>query len=117
MADIAPTANAVTLPGSWDMWEWTPVTNADTFLPCGPGASARDMVVEVTGTFGGATIVLQGSMDGTNWYGVNNLDGSAISLTGAGSSEVRTSWPRMRFNASGGDGTQSLTARLARARG
>ncbi len=52
-----------------------------------------DRVLTVSGTFGGATIVLQGSNDGTNWATCKDVNGNAVSLTAAGIFHV-TGTPR-----------------------
>ena len=53
----------------------TPITSV------GPKTS-----VQVTGTFGGATVAIQGSNDGTNWVALNDeaAPASACSFTAAG---------------------------------
>jgi len=43
-----------------------------------------DRSVHVTGTFAGATIVLEGSNDGTNYFTLANPAGAALSFTRAG---------------------------------
>lgn len=62
---------------------WTPITNGDTcdFAECSDFA---DRSVQVTGTFGGATLSIQGSNDGSNWVNLTDPFNNAISLTGAG---------------------------------
>jgi hypothetical protein len=46
--------------------------------------------VQVTGTFGGATITLQVSNDGTNYVTLKDSTGTDISLTAAGMREFST---------------------------
>jgi len=65
---------------------------------------------QVFGTFGGATISIQGSNDGTNWAPLNDATGTALTLTA--SKLIRRTddiplWVRPVVN--GGDGTTSLT--------
>ena len=64
---------------------WASMGTADTgtsFLV----PSASNLTLQQSGTFGGATIVLQGSNDGTNWATLTQTGGSnvAFSYTTAG---------------------------------
>lgn len=62
---------------------WTPVTENDTgapaFMPHYP-----DKSVQVAGTFGGGTFIIEGSNDGTNYAALHDPQGTAISFTAAG---------------------------------
>jgi hypothetical protein len=42
-----------------------------------------DRTVQVVGTFGGATVTLQGSLDGANWATLNDAQGQPIEITAA----------------------------------
>ena len=71
---------------------WTALTEADTaeeVLMNGSGPIA--CCLQVVGTFGGGTIVLQGSNDGTNWSTIPDVLGSADGLTSNGIMEFSTS--------------------------
>lgn len=46
-----------------DIVKWTPITDSDTCAPIQSGAKVR--CVQIAGTYGGATITLQGSNDST----------------------------------------------------
>ncbi len=59
---------------------WTPVTEADTFVAFQASGYA-DKSVQVTGTMGSATVLLKGSNDGTNYAGLTDPQGNAISFT------------------------------------
>ena len=60
---------------------WETVGNDDTGAPA-PTETFTDRSVQAVGTWTGpATLVLQGSNDGTNWTTLNDLQGSAISMT------------------------------------
>lgn len=59
--------------------------------------------MQVTGTFGGATITLQVSNDGTNWATLVN-NGTNVSLTAAGNVEFTTAARYIRPSSSGGTG-------------
>jgi hypothetical protein len=62
--------------------QWT-LTDADTATEVSL-AEYADRSVQVQGTFGGATITIQGSNDGTNWHTLNDFEGDALSFTSAG---------------------------------
>jgi hypothetical protein len=60
--------------------------------------------IQAVGTFGGASVALQGSNDGTNWVGLTDRSGVTIALTAAGGSEFSTSFVYLRPLATGGTG-------------
>lgn len=73
--------------------------------------------IQATGTFGGATLVWQGSNDGTNWFTCNNVaGGTAVSLTAAGGMQVIERPRHMRpfLSVAGAGATISVTAMLRR---
>ena len=59
------------------------LTDADTGTAF-PISYAAEITVQVSGTFGSATAVLQGSNDGTNWATLNAWIGTNTSFTTAG---------------------------------
>lgn len=72
---------------------WEALTSAN--LDGAPLAINRrtDRTVQVVGTFDGCTVTIQGSLDGTNWFTLNDLQGTALTFTsarGEGVSEVVT---------------------------
>lgn len=87
-------------------WETLTSTNAD-------GAPVRfqgnqDRTVQVIGAdFGGGTLTIQGSLDGTNWDTLQDLEGAALSFTQAtGPKGILESTPYTRpflSGATGGD--------------
>jgi len=66
--------------------------------------SALAGCVQFTGTFGGATVIMQGSNDGTNWFTLKDLLGFNISATAANAFEFTTSAAYIRASSSGGTG-------------
>ena len=60
--------------------------------------------VQASGTFGGATVVMQHSNDGTNWFTAKDLQGNDISLTADGIAEFSLSSAYIRPAISGGSG-------------
>lgn len=82
---------------------WETLTEADTATAVIPSATAPAIAsVQVTGTFGGATVVLQGSNDGTNYFTLKDTAGSDISLTAAGGADFSVGCLQIRPSASGG---------------
>jgi hypothetical protein len=62
-------------------------------------------VVQSVGTFGGASVALQMSNDGTNWATIKDLQGSSIALTSATAmSEFTCSAAYIKPTVSGGTG-------------
>lgn len=83
---------------------WETVTENDTCAAVELG-SHTDRSVQVTGTFGSATAIVQGSNDGTNYVGLNALDdGAAWSNTAAALQGVMEATRYIRPSASGGTG-------------
>lgn len=73
-----------------------------------PNAGGR--TIQVSGTFGtGGTVIAEGSNDGTNWYPINDLGGTAISFTAAGLKGIREDCVFVRPRVTAGDGTTSIT--------
>ena len=98
MATIVPTE----IDGSTS-YRWTDYSTADTSSP----ARIQNMEglagsVQVTGTFGGATIALQVSNDGTNFVTLKDIAGVDISLTAAGLREFSTAALFLKPTSSGG---------------
>lgn len=68
--------------------------------------------VQITGTFGGATVAMEVSNDATTWFALNDLSNTAISVTANGFSEFSTAAIYIRPAISGGT-SDSLTVRVA----
>jgi len=64
-----------------------------------------DGSVQVIGTFGGATVTLQGSNDGTNWVTLTDDQGVAITFTTAGLKMFLPRTWKIRAITAGGSGT------------
>jgi hypothetical protein len=93
--------------GSCILVQWSGVTEADTCVAVEIPDKA-DKSVQVAGTFGSATAILEGSNDGTNFSGLRSPDSVAISLTATGLKQVLENTRYVRPSMSGGTG-QSLT--------
>ncbi len=95
------------------MYSWLTMGNADTGTPMSD-PDKPDMTLTVDGTFGGATVVLEGSNDGTNYHTLTNPEGVALSFTAAAISLVTEVPLWIKPATSGGSGTSLNVYVLAR---
>lgn len=97
---------------------WT-LTTAD---PTGDAVTGyedyADMTVQVRGTFGGATVVLEGTLDGTNYETLADPQGTAISKTSAALEAVLEAVPkfRPRLSVTGAGATIEVTVYARKAK-
>lgn len=91
---------------------WTPLANGDTGTPYAmPGFADRS--VQVGGTFGvGGTVVIEGTLDGTNYIVLTDPQGNAISKTAAAIETISEIVKFIRPRVSAGDGTTAITVTL-----
>ena len=68
-------------------------------------AGAADRTMQVCGTFGGATVGMQGSLDGTNWAALTDPQGNAVSKTAAALEALTELVRFVRPVVTGGTGT------------
>ena len=115
MANVTPTHKQVGRGAH--LYTWV-MTNADNGLPVSvPGAA--DKSVQNVGTWGGATVVMQGSNDGTTWFELNAVQNftTAISSTAdatPGIQQIGENTVYVRPVSSGGTGTSVTVYLLAR---
>lgn len=117
MASITPTILDVSQRGDGSVIRatWTPVTEADTCVAVQYPQHA-ERTVQVTGTFGGTSVAVQGSVDGTNFVALKGAAGSAIALTSAGLDSVSPNTLQVKPVLTGGTSvsvTVSILFRLA----
>lgn len=89
---------------------WTGLATNDTGNPQTLTVHG-DISLQVLGTFGGATIVWQGSNDGTTWVTLIDMQGSNLSHTAAAFKTLRDVPRYIRPSVTGGTGV-NLTAIL-----
>lgn len=84
MAVIAPTIVDIGLTGSGYVFQviWAAVTENDSCRAVQYPEYA-DKSIQVSGTFGGASVALHGSNDGTNFAALNDASGTVIAITTA----------------------------------
>lgn len=91
---------------------WAGMVTGDTITRVEPsGLLPLFGSVQFTGTFGGATLGVQGSNDGTNWVALKDKSNATIALTSAGAAEFSTAMRYLRPSISGGT-SNSVTATL-----
>lgn len=85
--------------------KWSGLATGDEGVPIATGG--RQISVQVTGTFGGATVAMQGSNDGSNWVSLNDqaVIANPCSFTSAGLKGVLQMPKYIRPVVSGGAGT------------
>lgn len=91
---------------------WANVTESDTCTAV-QFPHARDKTVQVKGTFGGATITIEGSLDeaiGGTYAGLTDPQGNAIAFTAAGIESImeNTQWVKP-VTASGSSSSVTVT--------
>lgn len=86
------------------LFQWD-LGNADSGSSFNVPFSA-EITAQITGTFGSATVVVEGSNDGTNWTTLTKKGGtSAASFTSAGLCTVNENPAYIRASTSGGTGS------------
>lgn len=102
MAVVNDTSTEVsTLYGKGSLATWTALATGDTGKPI-VGIGLSDRSFQASGTFGGATVILQGSNNGTDWVTLTDPAGAAISFTSTGLKQVLQVTKYMRPSVSGG---------------
>ena len=92
---------------------WSPLAAGDSADPINLGVYS-DRTVQVDGTFGGATVVLEGSLepDPINYATLTDPQGNGLSFSAAKIEAVSEVVNHIRPRVIGGDGTTSLTCTL-----
>ncbi len=106
MATVTPTITKATDGGVSDVYivQWPAVGNADTGTAV-PLSGGSDRSVQVSGTFGAATILIEGSNDGTNYVVLTDPQGNSLSKTSAAIEAISELTRYIRCSSSGGTGT------------
>jgi hypothetical protein len=89
-----------------DLFTYDNLDTADTAPGSVLAAGTSPVVgsIQVVGTFGGASVALQGSNDGTNWVALSDRAGNTIGVATSGGAEFSTSFVYLRPLATGGTG-------------
>lgn len=90
---------------------WPSMAQGDSGDPL-PFSQYADKSVQVAGTFGGATLRVEGSNDGTNWATLTDPQGNDLLITSAKIEMVTEATLWVRPVVVSGDGTTSLTVSM-----
>lgn len=77
-----------------------------------PMAMYSDRSVQVTGTFGGATVSIEGSNDGVNYFTLVDPQGNNLSFVTSRLEAILEMVLYVRPKVTGGDGTTNLTVTM-----
>lgn len=84
------------------LYRWSPLAAGDEGTPViHPGTADRS--VQVTGAFNGASALLEGSLDGSNWFTLRDVQGVSLSFTAPGLRAVLENAAYVRPRVAGGD--------------
>jgi len=113
MATINPTIVQVAGPNLIRV-TWSSVTNADTVTAAIIDRPIADAAYEISGTFGSATVTVQGAVDDAGTFRtMDDADDAAISATDAANGFLGANvYNIIKPGFSGGGGSQSLTVTL-----
>lgn len=96
-----------------EVYTWPLLANGDAGAPAGY-TGAGDRTVQVTGVFGtSGNLDIEGSLDGINWFVLNDPLGVALHFTVAGIKLIAEQVIQVRPRATAGDATTALTVILA----
>jgi hypothetical protein len=91
---------------------WANVGNLDTIVAA-EYPDLSDKTVHVYGTFGGATVTIEGSNNGgASFTGLNDPSSTAISITAEKMKQILENPQQIRPTFTGGGGTQSLSVAM-----
>lgn len=91
---------------------WAGLANGDDGAPYEAPVLA-DRAAQVVGTFGtGGTLLLEGTIDGSNWATLTDPQGNALSFTAAKIEQVMELVVAVRPRVSAGDGDTALTVSM-----
>lgn len=91
--------------------KWTSMAGSDVGAPF-EIYGYNDRTIQADGTFDSGTVVLQGTLDGTNYQGLRDPSSTAISFTAAGLKGVLEAVYKVRPSVSGGGGSCAITVTL-----
>jgi hypothetical protein len=117
MSTIVPTFSKIRGPAAGIdalVATWTPLAAAGDVGQPLQRLDLADRSVQVTGTFAGATIVLEGSNDGANYFTLSSPSGAALSFTAAGLMQVNMLAAFVRPHVTAGSGASLTVTVMAR---
>lgn len=91
---------------------WGPMTLGDDGQPTGTPGSG-DRTVQVAGTFGaGTSVVIEGTLDMTNWNTLRDPSGTLLSFSAPGMKAILENVLALRPRVAAGDGTEQINVTL-----
>lgn len=111
MATVQPTRTIVS-GGKGHVYTWT-LADGDDGAPI-EAVDFADRSVQVTGTFGGATVVVEGSNDSANYAVLTDPQGNDLNISTAKVEMVAEVTRLVRPRVAGGAGTSVTVSLLAR---
>lgn len=87
--------------GGYIVITWSALVSGDTGQPLSL-AQFADRTIQIGGTFDGSTVIIEGSLDGTNYHTLTDPQGNALSFTLAGLEAVSELVSSLRPRVSGG---------------
>lgn len=96
---------------STDVITWTPLGAADTGVAY-QNSTYADKSVQVSGTFTTATLLIEGSIDGSTYAVLTDYSNTSLSFTSAGIKGITENVKYIRPRSSGGDGSTALTVNI-----
>jgi hypothetical protein len=98
--------------GNYVLISWNGMANGDTGKPF-EGCDWADRSMQIEGTFGtGGTLVMEGSLDGTNYHPLRDSNGSNLTFTQSDLESVIQITKYLRPRVSAGDGATSLNVTM-----
>jgi hypothetical protein len=104
------TVTALPASNTW-LVTWGTAGDSDTFTPFPMTGGFAKRTAQVEGTFGGATITINGSVDGTNYEALTTEAGAACTFAGKGVKSVGELTQYIKPTTASGSGS-SLTVSL-----
>lgn len=103
MATITPAISVIGSTNGVPRIAWLGLATGDTVEPyLVSGQYGLAVSIQVTGTFGGGTVIVEQSNDGVNWFTLTDLTGNPISITEAAMEETSNCAAYLRPSISGG---------------
>lgn len=101
MATVSPVISPTGSPNGVPRVVWGDIVTGDTINSL-KLARRFEASVQISGTFGGATVTLQHSNDGTNWFTVKDVSNTNVTATANAIFEVAISSAYVRPSVAGG---------------
>jgi hypothetical protein len=112
MATVNPTTTTIEGDGSVVKHTWSTLTSTNTDGAPAKWSQFADRSVQMSGTWGGATVTLQGSNDGLVWFTLGDPQANGIAKTSNALEQVLEMTHYVRPLLTGGDGTTAVSVIL-----